>query len=72
MWDRKRVIIATWLTEYFWLSIYAFAEPVDIKFILRVSLHEIMREGTMVRRTAGRVTDSMHKYIIDAFTIEMR
>ena len=32
--DRSRAVVATWLTGYcFWLSVYAFAKPADIKFL---------------------------------------
>ena len=55
-WDRSRVIIATWLAGYCFqfLAVHiAFAKPADIKFMLRVWPHEIMREGIMVGRTAA-------------------
>ena len=45
------------IVSKFWLSIYVFTKPADIKFTLRVWSYKMMREGTAVGQTASGVTD---------------
>ena len=51
---RSRVVVATWLAEYFIQFLAAFAKPADFEF---------PRENVKVGRTAGGVTSKLAIYL---------